>query len=310
MQIEDESVRKVSESETFSGKLNVANSIAIAKEFYRRFQETESLMRATSLAFTCVFSLIPLLLLGLALLGFLIPSPGEATAYLTKLVSQFLPGKEAAAYAKDTFKLIGLEEIAQSLRSSSLFAILFGTLAQLWTGISLFVSVSTNLNLCWDLKETRDFVRLRLVCLGVFAGVLALFLISLIPSFFLDFLLSLPAVQGKLTGWESALINAGLAIVVVFIDIGIFVLIYQALPDTKVPIRAALVGGGITGILWEAFKRLFSLYLSHFGNYSKLYGALGTVALLVTWISYSCIILLAGGIMCKMADERISATSA
>ena len=252
-----------------------------------------------------IFSLIPLLLLGLALLGFFLPSPGEATEYLQKAIVQFLPGKEAATYAKETLKLIGFEEMAEGLRKSSVFGVLIGSLVQLWTGISLFSSIATSLNLCFGVKETRSFLRLRVICLGAFVGILLLFLVSLIPTFLFDFILNLPFLQGKVAAWESSVINVVLAIVVIFIDIGIFVLIYQVLPDTKVPFRAAVIGGGISGILWELFKRIFSLYLSHFGNYSKLYGSLGAVALLITWISYSCIILLSGGVICIMVQERL-----
>ncbi len=293
------------DSESSSKNPLVSNFLTLAKEFYQRFNETECLMRASALAFTGIFSLIPLLLLGLALLGFFLPSPGEATEYLQKVIVQFLPGREAATYAKETLKLIGFEEMAEGLRKSSVVGVIIGSLVQLWTGISLFSSIASSLNLCFGVKETRSFLRLRIICLGVFLGVLLLFLVSLIPSFLFDFVLNLPFLQGKITVWDASVINAVLATVVIFIDIGIFVLIYQILPDTKVPFRAAVIGGSISGILWEIFKRAFSLYLSHFGNYSKLYGSLGTVALLITWISYTCIILLSGGVVCKMVQERL-----
>ena len=169
------------DSESSSKNPLVLNFLTLAKEFYQRFNETECLMRASALAFTGIFSLIPLLLLGLALLGFFLPSPGEATEYLQKVIVQFLPGKEAATYAKETLKLIGFEEMAEGLRKSSVVGVIIGSLVQLWTGISLFSSIASSLNLCFGVKETRSFLRLRIICLGVFLGVLLLFLVSLIP---------------------------------------------------------------------------------------------------------------------------------
>jgi len=83
-----------------------------------------------------------------------------------------------------------------------------------------------------------------------------------------------------------------------------FVLIYRYLPNARVTWRAALFGGVITGLLWEIFKKGFAVYLAHFGNFNKAYGALGGVFLLITWISYSCLVLLAGAILCKMYHEH------
>ena len=55
---------------------------------------------------------------------------------------------------------------------------------------------------------------------------------------------------------------------------------------------------------WELFKKGFALYLSHSGGSNKAYGAMGGAFLLITWIYYSCTVLLIGPILCKMYHEH------
>lgn len=276
---------------------------ALAREFAERFQQDECPMRAAALAFTGVFSLIPLLLLGLAILGFLLPEPGQATEYLAKFLSQMMPGQSAQRALREILQQINLEEAVQGLLKGSVWALLFGLISQVWVGTSLFVTAATPMNAAWDVTETRSFLRLRLVGLSVFAGAAALFLLSLLPSAGPDFVRRLHIPWLGLPEHVPFWVEALFMLLALAIDVGMFVLIYRFLPNTKVPWRVALIGGAIAGLLWELFKKGFAVYLSHFGNFNKLYGAFGGIALLVTWIWYSCIVLLAGAILCKMFYE-------
>ena len=183
-------------------------------------------------------------------------------------------------------------------------AIALGVGSLLWAATGLLASASEPMNVAWEVKETRNFFQLRLTCLGVFLGSGALFLLSLAPSSGPEFLrsLNIPWLGlPKNLPWGVDLVFWILAIVV---DSAMFALIYRFLPNAKVSWREALFGGVAAGALWEIFKKAFAIYLAHFGKFNQLYGALGGVVLLVTWIWYSCIVLLLGAILCKMLHEH------
>ncbi|MBC7527204.1 MAG: YihY/virulence factor BrkB family protein [Chthonomonadaceae bacterium] len=278
--------------------------IALAKEFYARFTETDCPTRAAALAFTGIFSLIPLGLVTLAILGFLIPDPVEAMRYVAGFLNQLLPGKQGAQAVQDIMKEANIAEAAQGLMKGSIFAAISGILVQLWAGTGLFVAASTPMNAAWEVKETRSFIKLRLTALGVFFGAGVLFLLSLVPSVGPAFIqrLHIPwlGLPEHIPFWMEWIFWA----IALLINFGMFAMIYKVLPNEKITWRSAIFGGAIVSILWELFKRGFALYLSKFGNFNKLYGAFGGAALLVTWIWYSCIVLLAGAILCKMYEEH------
>ena len=70
--------------------------------------------------------------------------------------------------------------------------------------------------------------------------------------------------------------------------------IYKILPHAPVSWRNALIGGGITALLWEAAKHLFTWYAAESLTLGGIYGSLSTIILFLLWIFYSAAILLFG----------------
>ncbi len=279
----------------------VAGVFGVAKEFVQRAGEDEIATRALALSFVGVLSLVPLLLLALAALGFFIKDPQQAADLVQRFVTQLLPGKQAAAAASQIIQETHVTESARTLMNGSPWALAGGLASLLWAGISLFVTAADPMNKAWDVTESRSFFKLRLTCLAVLLGAGLFFALSLVVTSFAHGTLArfglsdqLPVVADLLIVIIAALLNAVM-----------FVLIYRFLPDAPVSWKSALVGGLTAGVLWELFKQGFAMYLAHFANFNKLYGALGGVFLLLTWLYYSCILLLAGAIVCKIYQEHI-----
>ena len=288
------------------GMPKVDNSpAAIGKEFYKRFNEDEITTRAAALAFVGVFSLVPILLFAVIALGFVFRDPAEANRHVQQFVTQLLPGESASKAAGDVLAQTHLVETAQGMTKHLGWPLVIGVASLLWAGISLFVTAAVPMNTAWDVTETRSFIKLRLVALGVLFGAGLVFLLSLgvsaLPRVVANFTPPLFGFSDGPPVWASVFFT----LLAVALDALMFVLIYKFLPNIKVTWKVALFSGVATGLLWEAFKQVFAYYLAHFGNTNnKLYGALGGVVLLITWIYYSCIILLAGAIIGKMYHER------
>ncbi len=83
--------------------------------------------------------------------------------------------------------------------------------------------------------------------------------------------------------------------------IALFTLAYAALyvfvPNRRVDWRDALVGAFVAALAFEAAKRGFAVYVTRFGTFTMVYGALAAVPLLLLWIYYIWIITLAGALI-------------
>ena len=292
------------EAESSAKAESVTGLVALAKEFWKRFNDDECFTRAYALAFILVLSLVPLLLFALAIMGFLIKSPEQAADYTRQMISNLLPGEQAGQAANDFIQQAHITESAQTLMNGKVLALLGGVLSLVWAAIGLFVSASDPMNRAWDVKETRSFVSLRLTALGVFVAAFAVFALSLFVTSAAHgalAMLGLPKDMSPVLAFFIDLLFFALAAVV---NAGMFTVIYRFLPNAPVTWKASAFGGLIVGALLEVFKQGFAVYLAHFGNFNKLYGAFGGIFLLVTWISYSCLLLLAGAIVCKMYNEH------
>ena len=288
-----------------SGDENLTGALALAKEFYKRVSEDELTTRAAALAFVVVLSLVPVLLFAVIALGFVFRDPVEASHYVQHFVAQMLPGESASSAAEDVLAQTHLIETAQNMTRHVGWPLVIGVGSLLWAGISLFVTASTPMDTAWNVMETRSFIQLRLTALGLLLGAGLVLLLSLSASALPDLVSSLDwplfGAKGVVPfGWHLLF-----ALLAVTFDVLMFVLVYKYLPNAPVSWKAALFSGVLTGLVWEAFKQAFGLYLAHFGNSTnKMYGALGGVVLLITWIYYSCMVLLFGAIAGKMYNEH------
>lgn len=74
-----------------------------------------------------------------------------------------------------------------------------------------------------------------------------------------------------------------------------FTLLYKLAPNRHIKLKHAVIGGVFSTVCWIGASMLFSYYVNHFGNYSKIYGGLGSIIILLLWLNLSSIILIVGG---------------
>ena len=173
--------------------------------------------------------------------------------------------------------------------SSAGFAIL-GFLLGLWSASSGVSSLATALDQVFHKKETRSWLRRQLIAIVVTIGMALLVLIAL-------GLLVLGPIVTRWLGDSTAIAIAwtvlrwvGAAVLMMFV----WAVLYKFLPDTDAPFRVFTPGSIVGVLLWVGISLLFGVYLSHFGSYELVYGALGTAIIFLTWLWLSNIALLFG----------------
>jgi membrane protein len=160
-----------------------------------------------------------------------------------------------------------------------------------WSGAGVFLALEETLNAVYDVNGTRGFVRRRAVALAALLAVGVLFLAGSAV------LLAGPAIAGALglgRAWSVAQWPVGFALMV-----GAFWIVYYVLPHRgQWKGRWTLLkASAVAAALWVLATLAFRLYATHFGSYSKTYGVLGGIIVLLLWMYYTSTVVILGGVL-------------
>ena len=80
-----------------------------------------------------------------------------------------------------------------------------------------------------------------------------------------------------------------------FFTYWMFLLIYEIIPNKKIPAKPAPQAALFTSLFWEVAKQLFGWYVLHLSRFSMVYGSLNTLAIFLLWIYYPSVIVVLRG---------------
>jgi membrane protein len=161
--------------------------------------------------------------------------------------------------------------------------------------------------------QTRPFWRARLVSIGLTLGTIVLLVLASSLVFVSDVIIRLLATQSSaavgywvLTVWRLFSWPLALGIVA-----AAFAFVYRLGPSRWVRGQPLLPGAILAALSWAVLSALFRLYVSHFGNYNKVYGTVGTFIILLLWLFLTALVMLIGGqlnvvIGQQMAGQKIA----
>ncbi len=252
---------------------------------YRESDRDNVSIIAAGVAFYAFLAFVPLLG-SLVLIYGLVAEPSSVVSHMQALT---------AMMPADAAEMIGEQLMTVSTTASSKkgFGLLVALLLSLYGAMKGSGAILTALNIVYNVKDDRGFVKTTLISAGltvgaVFALLLAVLGISLLG--YVEHLLpfSSPAVHLvlKIVFW----IVAAAAISV------LIALIYRYAPNHPKPKWQWLTPGSITAtLLWIGATLGFGLYVANFGDYNATYGSLGAVIVFLTWLYLTAYILLMGG---------------
>jgi len=238
-------------------------------------------LRAMSLVYTTLLSLVPLLAVSFSVL--------KAFGVHNQLEPLLLTYLEPLGNRGEEITLHILSFV-DNMKVGVLGSVGVGLL--LYTVISLTQKVESTFNYVWRVSTTRSLPRrfsdyLSVILVGpvlVFAalGVTA----TLMNSVMVQSLRAIPGVG-------ALILLAGKAVPFLLI-IAAFTFIYMFVPNTKVRLRSALVGATVSGVLWEASGMLFASFVAGSARYTAIYSGFAILIFFMIWLYLSWFILLFG----------------
>jgi membrane protein len=269
----------------------------LAKEAASDWSHDRAPRLGAALAYYTVFSMVPLLIIIISLIGLVFGQEAAQSTILAQITN--LVGEQSAAAIKDMI------ERANQPATGLLATVI--ALATLLLGASgFFGQLQDALNTVWGVepKEGRGvwgFIKDRFLSFVAVLGTGFLLLVSLVLS-------SVLAALGK---WFSGvlplpeavlhLVNFVLSLAVIT---GLFALIFKVLPDARVAWRDVWVGAALTAALFTIGKYAIGLYLGK-SHVASAYGAAGSLVIVLVWVYYSAQILLYGAEFTQVYANRL-----
>lgn len=266
--------------------------------FYGTFQDLKSglpSLRAMSLVYTTLLSIVPLLAVSFSLLkGFGVHNQLEPA-----LINLLAPlGEKGIQISQQIISFV--DNIKVGVLGS------IGLLLLIFTVLSLVKKIESAFNAAWEIPVTRNILQrfsnyLSVILVGpllIFtsAGITASFHSSAVVDKFLSIepFGTILLFLGGLTPYMLTAIS--------------FTLIYLLIPNTRVRFTSALYGAVVATIIWKMFGALFTAFIVDSTNYTAVYSSFAILIIFMLWIYISWLILLTGASVSyyHQHPERIS----
>ena len=252
------------------------------KSLIKRVLDDEVPMLASQLSYSLLLSFFPFLIFLITLVGY------------STVDKEFMLSQINNVFPESTYELIHSTVLEIfTTRNTNLMS--FSIIFTIWTASSGFRSVIKGINKAYDEKEKRSLIKVFIISI---VSTLALGLLIIITMLLLVF--------GQIIG-SYLIYNLGLSnyynfiwtiiryAIIIFSMIFIFTIIYRYIPSRRLGWREVIPGAIFATLGWIVASFGFAFYVNNFGNYSKIYGSIGAMIILLTWLYLTSIIIIIGG---------------
>jgi len=260
---------------------HVVRFVRLVLVLARDLAQGQLTLRAMSLVYTTLLSIVPLLALSFSVLK----AFGVYNQIQPMLLKFLEPLGEKGVEITD--RIIGF---IQNMNVGVLGSV--GLALLLYTAVSLVQKIEESFNFIWHVDRARGVgERFSRYLSALLVGPLLLFAALGMTAA----VMSMEIVRDLLTvepvEW---LVTQGSRLMPVLFVIGAFTVIYVFLPNTKVRIGPALAGGVVGGVLWQSAGWVFALFAAGSTKYAAIYSSFAILILFMLWLYLSWLILLFG----------------
>ena len=272
----------------------LADELQFARTVVRRFSQDRVLVAAASLSYTSLLAIVPLFAIAFSVMMAFPVFDGMTQQLLSIVLSYTAPhiGGELETYV-DRF-VSNTSELT--------------TLGVVWlavTAVMLLSTIETAFNAIWRIEKSRP-LGMRLIAYWTTLTLGPLLLgagLSVSTAFAMNNFMPLGLDFGVIR-------NMALRMLPFLFAVGGFAILYLALPNRRVGVPYALLGALVAGILFEALKAVFGIYLQNAGTFESVYGSLAALPVFLIWMYLVWAVVLFGAIVAATRPEWLAARRA
>jgi membrane protein len=259
----------------------------LLKRVWAEIQEDDVFGRAAQLSYYFLLALFPLLIFLTSVIGMVLGAGSDLRRSLFSYLAEVMP--------PSAFNLID-STMTEISKGSSGGKLSFGLLAALWAASNGMGAISEALNVAYDVKESRPWWKSRLQSIGLTVALSVLIIGALVLVLYGGKIVEGLAANfdfGSAFVWTWKLLQWPIVLASMLLA---FALIYYFGPDLREQKWAWITPGAVVGVaLWLLASFGFRTYLHFFDSYSKTYGSLGAVIILMLWLYLTGVAVLFGG---------------
>jgi len=256
--------------------------LTLFKETYKSWDKNDPWAKSAVIAYYALFSLPSLLMITLYVTGLFLGRQaveGKITAEIGDVI-----GPDAAKTIETMIANAALED-------STIITVILGIAMLVFGATGVFFQLQKALNNIWSVRAKKntlwDTIKRRAVSFSLVLVIGFLLLISLAISSAIDaFTNYLATFYSEVS---SILLTVGNFLISEFFMAALFASIFTLLPDVTIKWKTAILGGIITALLFLAGKYILGYYFSQ-ANPASVYGAAGSLVLILLWVYYCAII--------------------
>lgn len=258
----------------------------LIKDTYLSWDKNDPWAKSAVIAYYALFSLPSLLIITVYFAGVFFGREaveGRITSEIAGLIGQ------------GSAELIQAMIINSALSDNSVVFIIFGIGMLIFGATGVFFQLQKALNDIWSVRAKKntflDTLKRRAISFGMVLAIGLLLLISLVITSAINALSDL--IGNYYTELSSQVVEILNFIFSQIIITALFATIFTLLPDVKIKWRTNLIGAFMTALLFLAGKYLIGFYFSA-SDPASVYGAAGSLVLILLWVYYTCLILFFG----------------
>lgn len=249
----------------------------------RGFTSKNLNVRANSLTYSLVFAIIPILAMILAVAkGF-----GVADLIQQQLNDSFLGETNLVPTI-----MAMVERYLDTAQGGVFLGV--GLIILLWAVYSFFRNAESAFNEIWNVKQSRSVIRQ----LTTYIAIVVLIPILVVVTSGLSIFVNSTVVASLPNAAFFAQFRSGIVRLLQFVICwALFTWMYAAIPNTKVKFLSALIPGILIGTLFQLLQMLSVYIIVFLSRTSIVYGAFATLPILLTWLQWTCLLILIGAEM-------------
>ncbi len=246
---------------------------------------------SAQLSYYFMLSLFPMLLFLLSI----VPVVGVEQSTIRDMIKEHVPPD----YAGQVSSIIG---DIMSNASGSILSV--GLILALWSASNGMTAIMNSFNVAYDVEDSRNFIVSKLFSvLFTLAMIIVLPIALILPTFGeqIGSLLFGPLGLGDQIKWIFNLVRVVLPLIIIFIA---FMVLYTLAPNVKIKMKSVIPGAIFATIVFLGGSFLFGIYISNFANYSKTYGSIAGIIILMLWLYITGFIIIIGAEINAIIHQR------